>query len=199
MLEIDISPHILVSIQNFETEFPDVCFLEKQEEIPPKQKKPVTISPAGLAVTLTVPPGTIPFHPNKPAIVALKTCVSAPLFTYPEGCTPLSAVYHVSATSCFKKEVELTFEHFAKLETEGHNKKVIVLRAKSSPTVVDGKKKFIFERVDADDFAVGEGHCKISTTEFGFICAGASQTDDLRKFFCIDCIYVEYWLIGTHL
>ena len=148
-----------------------------------KSEEAVTISPPGLGATLTVPAGAVPSDADTPANVTLKTCVLSPSFTYPEGYAPVSGVYHISATSNFIKNVDLTFEHFAKVNTEEQAKEVFLMRAKSSPTIRDGKREFVFNLVEDEDgtFAVGEGHCIVSTRMSGFVSAGAQQNSELSK------------------
>ena len=119
------------------------------------QSEPVTIAPPGLGVSLKIPPDTVQPDADKPVHVAIQACVFGSTFTYPEGCTPLSAVYHVSADSCFEKDVELTFEHFAKLETEKQARAMTIFRAKAVPTMKDGKAEFIFCPFEGGKFAVG--------------------------------------------
>ena len=116
-------------------------FIGVPHEIPVPSEEPVTISPAGLGVTLTVPPGAIPSDPDKPANVTLKACLPSPSFTYPVGAFPVSAVYHLAADCNFKKKVEMTFEHFAKIESEEQAGAVTLFKADSSPKITDGKRE----------------------------------------------------------
>ena len=152
-------------------------------EIPVPSEEPVTISPAGLGVTLTVPPGAVPSDPDKLANVTLKACLPSPSFTYPEGVSPISAVYHLSADSNFEKKVEMTFEHFAEIVNEEQAHDVILFKAESSPIVTDGKREFTFSPVEGtgSDFAVGEGHCTVSTKQCGFMTAGTLQNSNIRR------------------
>ena len=163
-------------------------------EVTVKSEEEVTISPPGLGATLTVPAGAVPPDADTPANVTLKTCVPAPSFTYPEGYAPVSGVYHVSATSNFIKNVDLTFEHFAMVSTEEQAKEIFLMRAKSSPTIRDGKREFVFSRVEDEDgnFAVGEGHCIVSTRKSGFVSAGAQQNSKLSKFRVLCFIHIYH-------
>ena len=162
-------------------EFPDVKFVGVPHKIPVLSEETVTISPAGLGVTLTVPPGAVP---SEPANVSLKACLPSPSFTYPEGVYPVSAVYHIDADSNFKKKVEMKFEHFVKIENKEQACAVMLLKAESSPEVTDGKRELTFSPVEGlgSDFVVGERHCTVLTQQCGFMTAGALQISDIRKF-----------------
>ena len=148
------------------------------------QSEPVIIAPPGLGVSLKIPPGAIRPDADKPVNVAIQACLSGSTFIYPEGYTPVSAVYHVSADSHFEKEVELTFEHFAELETEKQASAMTIFRAESVPTMKDGKAEFIFSPVEGGKFAVGETQCTFSTQEFSLVSAGTEQTAETRKITC---------------
>ena len=169
------------SHHTFEPEFPGVHFLGKPQEVAVQPEQPVTISPPGVGATLSIPAGALQSAPDTPANVTLRTCLPTSSFTYPEGCTPLSAVYHLSADSDFEKKVDLTFEHHAKVENEEEAKEVVLFQAKSSPMVADGEVTFEFTAVEDGDFAVGEGHCTVSTQQFGFMCVGVRKNANIRK------------------
>jgi hypothetical protein len=70
-------------------------------------------------------------------------------------------VYHISADSRFEEEVELTFEHFAELETEMDTSAMTFFRAESIPTVTEGGQEFIFTPMEGGKFAVGGSHCTL--------------------------------------
>jgi hypothetical protein len=70
-------------------------------------------------------------------------------------------VYHISANSPFDKEVELTFEHFAELETENDVNQMTLFRAESVPTVTEDGKEFIFTPIEGGQFEVGGSHCTL--------------------------------------
>ena len=162
------------------------------------QSEPVTIAPPGLGVFLKIPPGAVRPDADKPVNVAIQACLFGSTFIYPEGYTPLSAVYHVSADSRFEKDVELTFEHFAELETEKQVSTMTIFRAKSLPTMRDGKAEFIFSPVEGGKFAVGETQCTFSTQEFSKFCAGTKETVEIRKTACLEIqsVHVHFYLLG---
>ena len=149
----------------------------------PVQSEPVTIAPPGLGVSLKVPPGAVPPDADKPVNVTVQACLSGSTFKYPEGCTPLSAVYHISADSRFEEEVELTFEHFAELETEMDTSTMTFFRAESIPTVSEGGQEFIFTPMEGGKFAVGGSHCTLSTKTFSLMSAGTRQSSEIRELF----------------
>ena len=155
-------------------------------QVVPVVSKPVTIAPPGLGLSLKVPPGAVRPDADKPVNVIVQACLSGSTFKYPEGCTPLSAVYHISASSFFEKEVELTFEHFAELETEKEASEMTFFRAEAIPTVTDGGEEFIFSKIDGGKFAVGGSHCTLSTQTFCLISAGTKGPSEIRKPFCYD-------------
>ena len=102
------------------------------------QPEPFIIDPLGLGVSLKIPPGAVRPDTGKPFNVTVQACLSGSSFKYPEGYTPLSAVYHISADSPLEKEVELEFEHFANLTTEKQAEQMTIFRAESI-TTDDGK------------------------------------------------------------
>ena len=142
------------------------------------QSESVTIAPSGLGVSLKIPPGAVS---GKPINVTVQACLSGSTFKYPEGCTPLSAVYHISTNLFFKKEVELTFEHFAELETEKETSEMTFFRAKSVPVMKNGREEFIFTPIESGKFEVGGKMCTLSTQAFCFVCAGTKKNSEIRK------------------
>ena len=146
------------------------------------QSKPVTIAPPGLGVSLKIPPGAVQPDVGKPVNVTFQACLSDSSFKYPEGCTPLSLVYHISADSVFQQKVELTFEHFAELETGKEASEMTLFRAESVPTVTDsGREEFVFTHLEGGKFAVGGSHCTLLTQKFSLISAGTKGPSDIRK------------------
>ena len=165
------------------------------------QSEPVTISPPGLGVTLKIPRGAVRPDADKPVNVAVQACLSGSTFIYPEGCTLLSAVYHISADSHFEKEVDMTFDHFAELETEKQASAMTIFQAESLPTVKDGKAQFIFSPIDGGKFAVGETQCTFSTQEFSLVSAGSKESAEIRKIRCPEiytqiALYIHFYLLG---
>ena len=142
------------------------------------QSEPFIIDPRGLGVSLKIPPGAVPPDADKPINVTVQACLSASTFKYPEGVTPLSAVYHISADSHFEKEVELEFEHFANLTTEKEAEMMTIFRAESA---VKDDGKFVFTPIEGGKFTVGGSHCTLSTQHFCFICTGAKETADISE------------------
>ena len=177
-----MSTYIAGPHHHYDDQFPGVCFLGKplSQEIP-VQSEPVTIAPPGLGVSLKIPTGAIQPDAGKPVNVTLQACLSGSTFKYPEGCTPLSAVYHISADSSFNKEVELAFEHFAELETEKEASEMTIFRAESVPTMTDGREEFIFNQLEGGKFAIGKSHCTLLTQSFSLISAGTKGPSDIRK------------------
>ena len=147
------------------------------------QSEPVTISPPGLGVSLKIPADAVPPDANKPVSVTIQACLSGPNFKYPEGCSPLSAVYYISADLPFEKKVELTFEHFAELETEKQLSEMTFFKANSVPTVTNGRKEYIFSPTEGGRFGVGGSHCTLLTQGFSLVSAGTKENSDIRKFF----------------
>ena len=145
------------------------------------QSKPVTIAPPGLGVSLKIPPGAVRPDAGQPVNVTVQACLSGSTFKYPEGCTPLSAVYHISASSFFKKEVELTFEHFAELETEKETSEMTFFRAEAVPVMKDGREEFVFTPIEGGRFEVGGNMCTLSTQSFSLVSAGTKETSKIRK------------------
>ena len=158
--------------------FPGICFLGKPHEVT-VQSDPVTISPPGHGVSLKIPPNAIQSS-DKPVNVSLQTCLSSSVFQYPEGCTPLSAVYHISSDMAFDKDVELTFEHFAELETDKQANEMTFLRAEAQ-----GEGKYIFVPMGSGEFKVGGHKCTISTRQFSFVSAGSISSSEIRKIIAI--------------
>ena len=175
-------PFCIGSHHYYDPQFPDICFLGKPYEVQ-VLSEPVTISPPGLGVSLQVPPGAVQHDGNEPVNVAVQACLSGSAFKYPEGCTPYSAVYHISADSSFKKKVELTLEHFAELKTEEQASEMTFFRAKSAEK--SDQKEFQFVPVEGGDFVVNGRHCKLSTQEFGLLSAGTKTTTNIRKKICL--------------
>ena len=179
-----------VPYHHYDDKFPGVCFLGVPQEVSVQSKEAVTVSPPGLGASLTVPAGAIQSDSGVPANVTLKTCLPTPSFTFPEGYTPLSALYHLSANLSLKKEVHLTFEHFAGVENEEEANEIVMFTAKSSPTVgANGQSTFEFSIANGD-FAVGEGHCTVSTKQSGFMSAGALLTSGLRESYTVMHLYI---------
>ena len=163
--------------------FPGICFLGKPHEVT-VQSDPVTISPPGHGVSLKIPPNAIQSS-DKPVNVSLQTCLSSSVFQYPEGCTPLSAVYHISSDMAFDKDVELTFEHFAELETDKQVNEMTFLGAEAQ-----GEGKYIFVPMGSGEFKVGGHKCTISTRQFSFISAGSISSSEIRKMIAL--LYSSY-------
>ena len=124
---------------------------------------------------------------DKPANVSLQTCFPSSVFQYPEGCTPLSAVYHISSDMTFDKDVELTFEHFAELETDKQASEMTFLRAEAQ-----GKEKYIFVPMEGGEFKVCNHKCTISTRQFSFVSAGSTSDSEIRKMIIICILLVMF-------
>ena len=140
------------------------------------QSEPVTLSPPGLGVTLKIPPNAVQSS-DEPVNVSLRTCLSNTVFQYPEGCTPLSAVYHISSDSAFDKDIELTIEHFADLETDKKANEMTFFRAES-----EEKGKYSFTPMEGGVFKVGGHRCTISTRLVpSFVSAGSMPSSEIRK------------------
>ena len=156
-----------------DTQFPDVCFLGKpQEKEVAAQSEPVSISPPGLGITLKIPPNAV----KEPVKVSVRACLSSSAFQYPEGWTPLSAMYHISSDSAFDKPFELKFEHFADLKTDAQVSDMTFFSAKSH-----GKGKYAFTPMEGGVFKVNDHRCTISTKQVGFFCAGSRQQSEICK------------------
>ena len=140
------------------------------------QSEPVTISPPGLGVTLKIPPNAVQSS-DEPATVSLRACLPSTVFQYPEGCTPLSAVYHISSNSVFNKDIELSIEHFADLKTDKQAKEMTFLRADS-----EEKGKYRFTPMEGGVFEAGGHKCTISTRLVpSFVSAGSIPSSEIRK------------------
>ena len=155
-------------------EFPGICFLGEPQEVA-VQSEPVTLSQPGLGVTLKIPPNAVQSS-DEPVNVSLRTCLSSTVFQYPEGCTPLSAVYHISSDSALDKDVELSIEHFADLKTDTQANEMTFFRAESAR-----EGKFIFTPMAGGQFEVGGHRCTISTRKFGYVSAGSTSASEIRK------------------
>ena len=160
--------------QHTNDEYPGMSFLGKPVEytVMPEQK-PVTISPPSHGVSLKIPQDAV----RKPANIAFKTCLSGS-FKYPEGYRRLSSVFHFSSDTPFEKDVELSMEHFANIETEEQAKDMTVFSGRRS----DGND-INFTPVEGGNFEVGKESftCSLSTQDFDFLSAGAKQTSEIRK------------------
>ena len=140
------------------------------------QSEPVTLSPPGLGVTLKIPPNAVQSS-DEPATVSLRACLPNTVFQYPEGCTPLSAVYHISSNSAFDENIELSIEHFADLETDRQANEMIFFRADS-----EEKGKYSFTPMEGGVFKVGGHRCTISTRLVpSFVSAGSIPSSQIRK------------------
>ena len=156
-------------------QFPGVGFLGEPQEVA-IQSKPVTISPPGLGVALKIPPNAVQSS-DEPVNVSLRACLHSTVFQYPEGCTPLSAIYHISSNSAFDKHIELTIEHFADLETGKQANEMTFFRAESGE-----KGKYRFTPMKGGVFKVGGHRCTISTRLVpSFVCAGSIPSSEIRK------------------
>ena len=164
----------LHSHQVLDDEFPGICFLGEPQEVA-VQSEPVTLSPPGLGVTLKIPPNAVQSS-DEPVNVSLRTCLSSTVFQYPEGCTPLSAVYHISSNSAFYKDVELSIEHFADLTTDTQANEMTFFRAES-----EGEGKFIFTPMAGGQFKVRGHRCTIATRKFAYVSAGSTSSSEIRK------------------
>ena len=139
------------------------------------QSEPVTISPPGHGITVKIPPNALQ-DTDKPANLSLQTCLFSSVFQYPEGCTPLSAVYHISSDTAFDKDIELTFEHFADLKTDKQANKMTFFRAES-----EGKGKYIFTPMKGGEFQVGNHSCTIFTRQFSLTSAGSEASSEIGE------------------
>ena len=159
--------------------YPGVRFLGDPLEYA-VQSEPVTISPPGLGISMTIPQDAVP--PEEQVNVTVRPCLAGS-FQYPEGYEPLSAIYHihVSDDSSFQKDVEVEFEHFGQLETEEQASKMTFFIAESSPVVVDGRDVFKFSPVKGGNFAVGGSHCTYSSKHFCFVCVGTETISETRE------------------
>jgi hypothetical protein len=87
--------------------------------------------------------------------------------------------------------VDVTFDHFAELETEKQASAMTIFRAESLPTVKDGKAQFIFSPIDGGKFAVGGTQCTFSTQEFSLVSAGSKESAEIRKRYIALCSFTE--------
>ena len=140
------------------------------------QSEPVTISPPGLGVTLKIPPIAVQSSDER-VNVSLRACLPSTVFQYPEGCTPLSAVYHISSDSAFDKDIELTIEHFADLNTNKQANEMAFFKAGSVE-----KGKYSFTPMEDGVFEAGSHRCTISTRLVpSFVSAGSIPSSQIRK------------------
>ena len=157
------------SHHHFDDNFPNMCFLGEPLKFS-VESKPLYKSLPGIKVSLKIPENAVP--PNKKVNVTFGACLSGS-FKYPEGYEPLSAVYLISVDSPFDKEVELTFEHFAKIENKIQASKLKCFSAKSS--LANGEKEYEFHQVVGAKLAVGKTRCKLTTQHFCEIVVGAEH------------------------
>ena len=178
-VSITVPPLPVYSHHQYDDNSPGVSFLGDPLEYA-VQSEPVTISPPGLGISMTIPQDAVP--PEEQVNVTIRQCLAGS-FQYPEGFEPLSAIYHipVSDDSSFQKDVEVEFEHFGQLETEEQASKMTFFDAKSSPVVVGGRNVFKFSPVKGGRFAVGGSHCTYSSKHFGFLCAGTEKSSETRE------------------
>ena len=107
-------------------------------------------------------------------------------------------MYHISADSSLEKEIDLTFEHFAQLDTEMDTSEMTFFRAEPIPTVTDGEEEFVFTKMEGGKFVVNGNHCTISTQTFSLIFTGTKMTSKIRKPTDILCAYSFYAYTFTH-
>ena len=157
------------------------------------QSEPVTLSPPGLGISMTIPQDAVP--PEEQVNVTVRPCLAGS-FQYPEGYEPLSAIYHISADSSFQKDVDVEFEHFGQLEMEEQASKMTFFNAESSPVMVDGRNVFKFSPVKGGRFAVGGSHCTYSSKHFGFLCAGTEKSSETRKLHL--CQLHQWYCFSNH-
>ena len=138
------------------------------------EQKTVTICPPGHGVSLKIPQDAV--QPDEPVNVAFKTCFSGS-FKYPEGYDPLSSVHHISTDKPFEKDVELSIEHFANIETEEQTKDMTFFIAQPS----EATKEIQFVLMEGGKFEVGKESCTLSTQTFGFLSAGAKRASQMSK------------------
>ena len=155
-------------------QFPGICFLGDPMVVTIKSE-PVTVSPLGHGITVKIPPNAVQ-DTDKPADISLQTCLFSSVFQYPEGYTPLSAVYHISSDTAFDKDIELTLEHFADLKTDKQANKMTFFRAES-----EGKGKYIFTPMKGGKFQVGSHSCTILTRQFSFTSAGSEASSEISE------------------
>ena len=181
MLSCRFILHYLALRYSVNDQFPSIQFLGKPCSIPVKSES-VTFSSSEFGVTITIPPNSLKHDSEKSENnVILQTCLNGPAFQYPEGSAPLSAIYHLSADSSFEKEVEMKFEHFAEIKTKKEADNMTVFWAKSSPTVIDGRKIFSFSAIAGGAFLAGKDVCTLSTKHSGFLSAGTKHNSETRK------------------
>ena len=163
------------SHHHFDDNFPNICFLGEPLKFC-VQSKPVDISLPNINVSLKIPRNAVP--PEKKVDVTFGACLSGS-FKYPEGYEPLSAVYLISVDSSFDKEVELTFEHFAEIQTKEHAYALKCFSAKSS--LADGEKEYEFSQMIGAKLAVSKTRCRLTTEHFCHVVVAAKH-DELSKF-----------------
>ena len=137
------------------------------------EQKTVTISPSGQGVSLKIPQNA---QPDKPVNITFKTCLSGS-FKYPEGYDPLSSVYHISTSTSFNGDTELSIEHFGNIETKKQAKGMTFLFAPHH----GGSDDINFTPVKGGKFEVGKETGTLSTQNFGgYWSAGTNQASEIR-------------------
>ena len=157
------------SHHHFSDDFPNICFLGEPLKFTVKSD-PVDISLPGLNVSLKIPSNAVSL--DNTVNVVMGACLSGS-FKYPEGYEPLSAVYFISVDSTFEKEVELTFDHFAHIETEQQASALKCFMAKS--TLEDGEQEYKFSQMTSGKLTVGETQCTLVTRHFCGACVAAEE------------------------
>ena len=175
-LLISGSSQPLYSHQVLDNQFPGVCFLGEPHEVA-VQSEPVTLSAPGLGVTLKIPPNAVQSS-DEPVNISLRACLPSTVFQYPKGCTPLSAVYHISSNSVLNKQnIELTIEHFANLETDRQANEMTFFWAESKEM-----GKYSFTPMEGGVFEAGGHKCTISTRLVpSFVSAGSIPSSQISK------------------
>ena len=183
------------SHHHFDDNFPNICFLGEPLKFS-VESKPVDISLPGINASLKIPRNAVP--PDKKVDVTFGACLSGS-FKYPEGYEPLSAVYLISVDSSFDKEVELTFEHFAEIQTKEHAYALKCFSAKSS--LADGEKEYEFSQMIGAKLAVRESQCNLTTQHFCHVVVAAKHPT-LSMFVLMICASIPtvnaLFLFGKH-
>ena len=141
-------------------------------------------------ISLSIPPDAVP--PGIVQRISVRPCVSGP-FKFPDEYEPLSAVYlitHNAEKLELKPEqkVELTLEHYARLETDQQANQMTFLSA-SPPERDSGQQVIEFRPVRGGTFPVHERNGVLPVNHFCYNAIGGTRNSHESKQYIVVDVY----------
>lgn len=133
-----------------------------------------TVAKEDLGVTVNVPSGAV--AKGEKVDLTVRPCLNG-RFILPEGYTSASPVYLITTSIDFLKDVKVSIEHFADLQSKRDCDNMAFLFASTTPTDGSNGPEYRFQEISTEKFSFKEGQTvgTVAQRHFAFIMVAKRQ------------------------